>query len=192
MKSLKIALLVIIAVVFVLPSCKKGKDDPFISFKSRDARVTANWKLTKIEGTTVSSPLTTTYSYDGSNFTKTTNSTPVQTTTGVGTFEMEIVKDGSMTFSESYTLSGSTSATVSTGTLNWLWYDSKKDKVNLELSGISSSSKLFMTADDIYYVDELKGKEMILKVTSTNTSTTGTATPTTSSTDLTYTFEKQK
>ena len=50
MKNLKIALFVVLAATFILPSCKKGENDPFISLKSRDARITAKWKLTKIEG----------------------------------------------------------------------------------------------------------------------------------------------
>ena len=30
----------------VLTGCKKGENDPFLSLKSRDARITELWKLT--------------------------------------------------------------------------------------------------------------------------------------------------
>lgn len=31
-------------------SCKRGKEDPFLSFRSRTSRITGEWKLTKISG----------------------------------------------------------------------------------------------------------------------------------------------
>ena len=34
----------------IFQSCKKGDNDPAISLRSRDARLIANWKLVKIDG----------------------------------------------------------------------------------------------------------------------------------------------
>jgi hypothetical protein len=46
MKNLRIALLVVLAAAFVLPACKKGENDPFMSLHSRKARVVGSWNLT--------------------------------------------------------------------------------------------------------------------------------------------------
>lgn len=94
-----------------------------------------------------------------------------------------------MTYSDSNTPDGSTTSTVSTGTITWLWYDSDKNKTVIEMSGISSVSSL-LTNGDIYIVDKLSSKELVLKISGTETSTTGLTTNTTTD-DITYTFEKQ-
>lgn len=43
-QALKLAVLVVLFAT-VLSSCKKGEDDPFLSFRSRDARVIGSWEL---------------------------------------------------------------------------------------------------------------------------------------------------
>ena len=40
---------IIIIFIIILPSCKKGKEDPFISFLSRKERICGNWKVTSGE-----------------------------------------------------------------------------------------------------------------------------------------------
>jgi ABC-type phosphate transport system substrate-binding protein len=45
MKKVKFALLVLLAAILVLPSCKKGENDPFMSLHSRKARVVGEWTL---------------------------------------------------------------------------------------------------------------------------------------------------
>jgi hypothetical protein len=61
MKNFKIALFVVLAAAFVLPSCKKGENDPFLSLHSRKARVVGEWKLTSgliiLNGDTTTYPL---------------------------------------------------------------------------------------------------------------------------------------
>ena len=44
-----ILVLVLAMTTAVLPSCRKGSDDPAISFKSRSKRITNTWKLVKYE-----------------------------------------------------------------------------------------------------------------------------------------------
>lgn len=60
MKNLKIALLLVLAAAFVLPACKKGENDPFLSLLSRKARVVGEWELKSgtitYNGTTVTYP----------------------------------------------------------------------------------------------------------------------------------------
>ena len=43
--TFNLLLFIIIIVVFTMSSCKKGEDDPFISFRSRKARITGEWNL---------------------------------------------------------------------------------------------------------------------------------------------------
>jgi hypothetical protein len=45
MRKVTIALVMLLAVVFILPSCKKGENDPFLSLHSRKARVVGEWTL---------------------------------------------------------------------------------------------------------------------------------------------------
>lgn len=67
MKKVKIALLVLFATVFILPACKKGPDDPFLSLRSRRDRLcSGKWSLSS--GTKIDSyvgGITTTYTYNG-------------------------------------------------------------------------------------------------------------------------------
>jgi hypothetical protein len=46
MKNIKLLLLIVILFYTILPSCKKGEDDPFLSFRSRKARLVGDWNLT--------------------------------------------------------------------------------------------------------------------------------------------------
>lgn len=47
MKLVKTWGLAMLLFVFVLESCKKGEDDPFLSLRSRKSRVAGEWKLKK-------------------------------------------------------------------------------------------------------------------------------------------------
>ena len=49
--SLAIAILVILPIVF--SGCKKGPEDPFLSFRSRKARVCGTWTVTNFESDVV-------------------------------------------------------------------------------------------------------------------------------------------
>ena len=188
MKKVKIALLALAAIVLVLPACKKGPDDPFISFKSRDGRLMRGWNLTAIAETVVdgsSTPaLTTTTTYNGSSLV-TSYSDGSPTTTATGTYTMTIGKNGVVTYTETYTAPGATSATVASGTGTWMWWSSSKSKEFLLIDG---ASNLF--SGGMYFVDELKSKELILEVNSSSTSTSGGITIP-KSTTAKYTFEEQ-
>jgi len=56
MKNVLSAVLIAALIMPIIQGCKKGEEDPFISFKSRDSRVTGTWELKsyEISGTTVS------------------------------------------------------------------------------------------------------------------------------------------
>lgn len=102
MKKMKV-ILVLLAIAVTVPffnGCKKGENDPFISLRSRDARLMGEWTVSKIEGTRTTdtkgnnvnitnytnSLTTNTTTFDGSTLTSSnvTNSTYYGTTTTLG------------------------------------------------------------------------------------------------------------
>lgn len=180
MKKVKFAVLMLLLAVFVLPACKKGENDPFITLKSRDARITAIWKLTGINYTETQvsgSTITQTATYDGTTFISTHS--VYGSSTATGTYETEILKDGTLTWDETYTFGGSTDVQSSTGT--WQWLDSDKNKSVLILDG----GDHFFTGGT-WIIDRLAGKELILKG-SGNSNDNGD----TDTWEVTYTFTKQ-
>ena len=72
MKKLFILSLAAIALMANLSSCKKGENDPFLSLKSRKARVVGEWTVTKEEG---KSQDISKISFGGVTVTTTTNET---------------------------------------------------------------------------------------------------------------------
>ena len=137
--------------VFVLSACKKGENDPFLSLRSRNARITGVWKLTSQQS---SSSYTTTfggssttdvtsYSFDGTTMTETdggsTDSYSFSQTIEIkkeGTYKLTIVEDGTTSVTEG----------------NWWWLDSNKKKVRIAFDDDWGS----------FYIDALKNKELVL------------------------------
>ena len=169
-----------------LSSCKKGENDPFLSLKSRKARVSGEWTVTKMEGTyssvDSSDPLSnysSTSSYDGTTETGTytsagnTGAYDPETYTQTYTFE----KEG--TFSMIYAV-GTSSYTVEG---NWIFLGKNKNaelakkeailltitkEVNTE-DGVSETETFTGYNNTMtFLIDQLKSKEMILIDESTN------------------------
>jgi hypothetical protein len=69
MKKIKIALFLVLAAMLILPSCKKGDNDPFFSFHSRKARVVGTWKLKS--GSITENALTTELPYPNTPYAET-------------------------------------------------------------------------------------------------------------------------
>ncbi len=198
MKRFKRLSVVIIALMIFLPlinSCKKGENDPTLSFKSRDGRITEKWKLNKIEGTIVTSVTslvqttrTQNITYDGNTYTEasTTTGFPTETKTGTGTFEMNIEKNGLMSTVESYTPTVSSFLQTIKENNTWFWANNDKKKTTIVLN--AGGENLFKSGT--YTINRLAGKELILKLkydynnTIDNTINSG-------SRDFTYTFEKK-
>lgn len=154
-------MLVIIAAAFVLPfmsGCKKGPNDPGISLSSRDGRLIAEWKLTKISGTRqgfyLGDATTYSYAYDGTTFTETYAG---NSESGTGAFEMTIEKDGVITSKESFTPNGGT-ANVISGTNQWYWWDNDDNKTGVYLMVYGE----YLFDSGLYLVDRLSSKELIL------------------------------
>ncbi len=159
-----------------LTGCKKGENDPFLSLKSRDARITANWKLVKVESSDVSTDPsgtdTETSTYDGTTMNYAYNGTTYSTFSY--SLSVEILKDGTYTSTE--VVDGDTE------TINgrWVWMNSAKNKTMIYLDNLGT-----------FEVDGLKSKELMLKTYSKDVSISGGETFTDEST-ATWTFEKQK
>ena len=180
MKRIFIILFIGIFIIPSINSCKKGDGDPVISFKSRDARLCQTWVLTKIEGNKVSSGITTTISYDGTNFSAVKSNNTSET--GTGTFEITFNKEGTLDYTEAFLPTGGV-ADNGSGTGNWVWAGSGKNKSSLYLLHIDAN--LFDA--NIYSCYKLSSKELILiyrfiEITDGDTY----------SYDETYTFEKKK
>ncbi|MEI6852273.1 MAG: hypothetical protein WCL06_05495 [Bacteroidota bacterium] len=160
MRKLLVVLLVTLIAVPTFQACKKGPNDPLISFKSRNARITAKWKLTKIEGTetkvTAGVSNATTTTFDGTTKTV-TSSLFGTTTTSTGVYEMTIEKNGTMTWSETY-ISGTPATTdVQTGSGPWIWLNTDKNKTDVDLTG---GHHFFSSG--FYVIDRLASKELVL------------------------------
>lgn len=135
--------------VLILEGCRKGENDPLISLRTRDARVTGEWKLVSYESTSTTITTsgsttvtqTTTNMYDGSLWTSTTAG-------GTDTYSysrnLNILKDGTYTYME--TEDGDQSE--DSGRWSWLSDAKKKRRILLDNEGI-------------FYIDQLKNKEMI-------------------------------
>jgi len=172
MKKFKFALLMIVAVVFILPSCKKGADDPFITFRSRDGRLMRAWKLTNITGTYQGDAVT----YDGSNL-----SIAGTVTYKNATVQMTFDKEAAFSYTETKTINmSSAQATTESNKGNWAWASASKSRDNIVIPVADFFGK--SNNSGIYYVDELKASTLILKYDDETA---------TSITNLTFTFAKQ-
>ena len=164
-----------------LQSCKKGENDPVMSFQSRDARITGVWKLTKLEGTSSSSytwGTTTNSTVSSTNYadgleTSVYNGT---SSTSFYTLEYTIEKGGEFKYNWVDTEDGSTEEFTS----NWLWLNHNKKKSGISIDGSE------------YDVDRLTNKELILKRSSYSKDIDSDGDWSEYSSDWTYTFEKKK
>ena len=171
--------------------CKKGENDPGLSLKSRKGRLAGEWKLVKAEENSTQTGATAqTKTFDGTNWTA--NGTKDNTAyTKRVTFE----KDGTFKMEETW-------AAITT-TATGVWFFSGKNKEaelkNKEAVIVSVSSVTHaggtetytgVTADDMWMLDKLSGKELIVveEGTEVDSPTGGTATTTTWKN--TYTYEQ--
>lgn len=186
--KISFALIAIIGLT-TITGCKKGENDPFLSLKSRKARISGEWKLsagtltdTYTSGGTTNTDITTytgtTCSYNGSTSTYSESLTIEKD----GTYETVIVQDGIAN-----TIRG-----------NW-FFSGKSKELDLKkkeaiifsetqyISTVGTSTYTGIYGDQIILIDQLKNKELIFKGTITYQDSDGDA--------ATYsydrTFEKQ-
>lgn len=147
MKKIILFAIVILGIAAV-PSCKKGEDDPFISFRSRDARITAKWKLVSLEEVSIVNGNTISRVLNGSIL---TSSTGGVSSTNSYSKEMEIKSDG--TFNTTTIFDGE----INTFSLFWYWYNDTNKKSSIDL-------------DATYVIDRLSHNELVLRSERTSTS----------------------
>lgn len=162
---LSLATIVLLSTVF-MTSCKKGEDDPAISFRSRDARVTGSWTLSSSEKTN---------SYN----TTTTN------TNNVNTDKSVIVNNNSTTTS----IDGTAKSVTTIETNNENRTQTSYDYYNNTFKTITTDNKTTNTTVDKYtYVVNLEiNKDMTYTVTYTETKISSTFNHTTISEGTTIT-----
>jgi hypothetical protein len=189
----KIALIAITVSSVSFVGCKKGENDPFLSLKSRKARLHGEWVVVSGSGTSTNTigsiTSTTTMVYDGTTETQTTGSS-TQTDKWTQTYEFE--KDGA--FTSVYTDNDASPAQVTTTTGTWNWTGGvgeakNKSAIILYTESITQgSASATYTGEDrptsIMEIDQLKSKEIIFHgMASSTTSGSG------STDDYTWTLE---
>lgn len=174
-------ILIAVIAIATLVGCKKGENDPALSFRSRDARIVGEWKVSNMneesstqDGTPVTTSRSTTDKFDGSKKSRTVVingvTQPPNPDNNTYDVQLNILKDGTLEYTEKVTApNGIVSTYITQGTWNWL--DSKKNKSTVLLSFSGGTLN-----GDIYDIDQLKNKEMIFKSESeTSDKTTGQA-----------------
>jgi hypothetical protein len=139
----KVRILILALTFFgAIPSCKKGENDPLISIRSRDARITGKWKVINSESISNYDGNISSNILNGSILTETSNGSSSSYSytsnweiTSNGTINYTVTRDGSLL----------------TGTDTWNWLDDSQKKSKISIGG------------EIYVVDRLTNKEIVLK-----------------------------
>lgn len=172
--------------ILLFSACKKGENDPFLSLRSRKARVAGEWTVTKISSTQTNVSNGTTdvmvISYDGQSYHETVTSTTggvSQTSSSTSTVSLKLTLEKDGTYTETYVENGDTQ--VIKGTWIFLAKSKENDLKNkeaillTETSHESNSGSNVQTGLDgqTFVIDQLKNKEMVWTSTSSYTSNDG-------------------
>ncbi len=170
-------LILILSVVTILFACKKGENDPFLSLRSRDARITGKWELKEANWQEQDNDEVSNYTYaeNVSNGTITYSETGSPSESFSYTMTLEIKKEG--TYEMISIEDGVTSRTEG----DWWWLSDTKKKTRLSLDDDWDS----------YEVDRLTNKELVLKVKKVRYFS-GSGWYNEMKYDVTLTFEKKK
>ncbi|MFN6946327.1 MAG: hypothetical protein ACK4ND_15365 [Cytophagaceae bacterium] len=146
-----LSLTLMTALIFCFTACKKGDDDPAISLRSRDARITGEWKLTQAEimHTVEWDGIKVSYhnSFSGSIMTSSYSVNGISET-AFSTFSMNLTLDkGGKMKTQSIT-----DGDISEETGYWSWINTTKNKTGISISEDFGS----------YEVLELRNSKMVL------------------------------
>ena len=132
----------LLIILLIASACKKGKDDHFLSLKSRDARLKGEWELKELH---IHSPSDSS-DYDGTTFRHTNPNGNVTQYQYHLTYKF--IKNGRGTLTE---IIDGTSKNVD---FDWAWLDmgKKKSGIHIQQTGI-------------FQIDRLTSKEMVLSLT---------------------------
>jgi hypothetical protein len=142
MKNIVITLIALVCLT-VIPSCKKGENDPFISLRSRDARITGKWKVVNLELIENENGSIYTSVLNGSILTESNNGNSISYSYSAN---WEILSDG--TYKYTYIYDGE----LSSGSSTWFWLNDTQNKTKISLNGVG-----------IFVVDRLTNNELVLK-----------------------------
>ena len=183
--QIKIAIAALVLASFAFEGCKNGENDPAISLLTRKARMTGDWTVSSGSGTETSGNTTTPWTHNGATFSE----TDISGTNSFGfVVTMSFVKDGTYKIVKTITLpnvTGYSDVITETGTWNFtgkIGEDKNKDHILLKTlretdvmtvnSNVQTTVRSY-TGDSaptmLYYLDQLKSKEVILTWDGTDT-----------------------
>jgi hypothetical protein len=181
----KVLLLTVLAVtLFVVQSCKKGEDDPFLSLKTRDSRIAGEWILKSQELTEsetesydgISETESNTLKYDGAIVTETfVSGGETEIYTYSYTKKIEIFKDGS------YKTVETEDGSMYTSSGNWWWLNDSKKKTRIafdddyesfdiqmlksnEMTWVVSQESTWSNPSGVSFTSVLKGNMTFVKI----------------------------
>lgn len=182
-----VPLLALIASVALVSSCKRGEEDPFLSFRSRDARLMGEWTLSSLEvrqeiNESNNSLVTNTIveeKFSGDSYTTdssiTTNTTTYKRTNTLKGYSVVMnimeggILEGTEKFSnETVTGTGITGATTFTQDIKnsikgyWKWGYDDKNKRTVVLSVGPIGVAFGQLGTNTYQIQKLTNKEMVL------------------------------
>ena len=142
---MKINIFLLLAIVFltVIPSCKKGENDPFISFRSRNSRITGKWKVVNFEYVEINGNNNSSLILNGSTMTQNSNG---NVTSYSFSSNLEIMEDGT------YKLFSDSNGEISNSINTWHWFDDTQNKTRILLGDVGE-----------FIVDRLTNNELVLK-----------------------------
>jgi hypothetical protein len=176
---MKRVFVVMLAAAFMLPamySCKKGANDPFLSLKSRAARIAGDWKITKATYTQISGTSTTTQNFDNGTVTEISGGS---SSSGTYTWEYSIDKKGTYKFTRTITAGGFTDIYAEEG--KWVFANKNKneDLKNKEMVCFQSTRRTYTSGSttniyteegnefDWLLLDKLSSKEILATYSNT-------------------------
>lgn len=151
-----------------IASCKKGENDPAISLKSRDSRITGEWELKNISGDFITQSenvdgeietFKQSISYNNGVITVTDDDGNTESSQYL--FQLDISKDQNFTLLNKITYDDNDFEEYSINE-QWYWLDGVKNKSQIFLPGFNEVT--FFGYDDALIVDRLTNKEMHLKI----------------------------
>ncbi len=210
MKKIVTLAMVVLVATSALIGCKKGANDPFLSLKSRKARLKGDWKLVQVEGKGVgTNGAVTTVFYDGTLWTETTNGSSNSylyektiTFDKKGTFKFETkstysenkfdqtVVEGKWAFiGKNKDASLKNKEAITFAGVKWISSGQTEDTMGNIVTYNSTNITDGNFANRVWYgwiLDKLSSKEMIVKTNYSYTDEAGKSTI-----EYTYTYEKQ-
>ena len=171
-------LLILTVILANLAGCKKGENDPFLSFRSRDGRIIGEWTIsnynyseTQKNGNTTTNVEVT---YAGSTYTSTKSSGNPPADATEYSYTLKIDEGGKVTLTTTTKNGNQTGTFVEEGT--WIWGTNNKNKSAIMLAVAGDQSNRNYFSGGMFNLDQLKNKEVILtRSTNSSSKTSGAA-----------------